>query len=535
MDPYTDDEQPRGGGFDPMQLLRIFLRRKWLFIIPFFLCLGMAAVAIKIQKPIFYSSGQVRVIQEASGARSLPQEMPRYGRNPDAETFALIETMITSPRFLVGVVKQLDLHRRAIAAGEVGPAPDWVRSQSDWEERVAERLAGRLEGQIRIRNDGMRLFTIGVRDEDPDRAYRLVRVILERFLEEERVGRLRPTSTARDFLEAQRDSVQQQLVAAQRRLTEVQRSIVAESLVGNPISEQNLAQAEASLARLRSQAFDTDAAELQRLGRNLRGVVPAAPTVESYLSNPDLAAGVRELAGLEFDIALGLLGVRGPSDPSNPLGAARLNFHSLTAAHTARLYPNLAEGPRALVIEYAYNLLYREVTQRLVGRLERNINDFRSFRARQPEQAVMLDRLQQEARLAQDQLQAIERDISSETLRLQASLSEIGYKIEIRRDPRRPGAPIEPNKMRMAFMGAVLAFALGCGLVILAEFMDRSFKSVPAIERALGLKVIGTLPMIQTTLFSETRQRRPLLWVAVVLVILIIAAVGFLFVYPRLS
>lgn len=541
MDPFANDDQPRGRGFDPIQIVRMFLRRKWLFIIPFFLCLGMAAVAIKIQKPIYFSSAQIRVIQEPT-ARSLAQETPRYGGmrvDPDRETYALIGTIITSPKFLVGVVREMDLARQAIASGEFGPPPRDIGSPQEWEDRVAELLAARVENQIRTRQDGQRLFSIGVRDLNPDRAYQLTRVILERFLAEERSGRLQPTSTGRDFLEAQRDSLRSRLVAVQGRLTDLQRSMVSETLVGNPITEANLTQAEAVLTRLRSQVFDTEATEIMRLQRLVRAFLPEPPTLELYTRDPDIAAGLRELASLEFDIALGLIGSRGqtgvPADQQTPLGIARMNFHGLVSAHTAQNYPQLSSSQRTTLVEYGYNLLYRDVTQRLINRIERNIQDFRSLRARQPEQAAQVERLRAEVQTLEDQLETIERDISQETLRLQASMSEIGYKIEVRRDPRRPSAPIEPNKLRMAFMGVVLAFALGMGLVILAELLDRSFKSLPDIERALGLKVIGTLPMIETRMFAEQTQRHPWLWAATVFAILVVAAVGFLLVYPRLG
>jgi Tfp pilus assembly protein PilN len=65
--------------------------------------------------------------------------------------------------------------------------------------------------------------------------------------------------------------------------------------------------------------------------------------------------------------------------------------------------------------------------------------------------------------------------------------------------------------------------------------MNRSYKSLPEIEKALGVKVIGTLPLIETRLFSARRQLHPWIWTILIVSILVVAALGFLFIYPRVT
>lgn len=541
MDPYQDEGTSGGGGFDPLQLWRMFARRRWLFIVPFFLCLGMAAVAIKTQAPVYYSSAQVQVIQEAPTARSLPQDASRYGRqlDPDIESLVMIRTIVTSPKFLERIVRELNLHKRALALGELGEAPPGLKPE-DWEERTVMIVARRLIDQVRVKQDDKHLFSIGMRDNDADRAYHLARKVLDEFLAEERANRLAPSSATRDFLEGQRQLYEQQLAEAQSRLTEFQRSMLSESLAGNPVTKDNLNLAESVLTRLRSQAYDAGSAELINLERLARSAVGAPPTVDNYLGDGDIAEALRELVNLEYDDALGEMrsqsGARSAPDVgSNVLGLARLNLNNLVTSRTARLYGQLAVPERNHVAQYAYAMLDREVAQRVVGRLQRNVQEFRGVMTRQPQQVAALDVLQKEVARVQDLLQGLERDITQENLRLAANMSEIGYKIVVRQDPQRPFAPIEPNKVRLAFMGFALALAMGIGLVILAEFMDRSFKSLTDIEKALGVKVIGTLPMIETRLFVARRQRHPWIWAILILSILVVAALGFLFIYPRVT
>ncbi len=540
MDPYQDEEASAGGGFDPLQLWRLFVRRRWLFIVPFFLCLGMAAVAIKTQDPIYYSSAQVQVIQEMPTVRSLSEMASQYNRqrDPDYESLVMIRTIATSPKFVERIVRDLNLHKRAMALGRLGEAPPGFKPE-DWEERAVMIVARWLTAQVRVRQDDTHLFSIGIRDNDPDRAYHLARKMLDEFLAEERTNRMAPSSATRDFLEGQRQLYEQQLAAAQSRLTEFQRSELAESMAGNPVTQENLNLAESLLTRLRSQAYDAGSAELINLERLARAAVPTPPTVDTYLTDGDIAAALRELVNLEYDQALeSLRGREGGTEAnanSNVLGLARLNLNNLVDARTVRLYGQVAVTERNHLARYGYAMLDREVAQRVMGRLQQNVKEFRSLMTKQPQQVAALGSLQSDVQRVQVLLQGLERDITQENLRLAADMSEIGYKIVVRQDPQRPLVPIEPNKLRLAFMGFALAFCLGAGLVILAEFLNRSFKSLTDIEKALGVKVIGTLPLMETRLFSARRLWHPWIWTILIVSILVVAALGFLFIYPRVT
>jgi succinoglycan biosynthesis transport protein ExoP len=521
MDAYADEERGSGGGFDPKFIWRIFWRRKWLFLIPFVLCSILTFVVIDQMTPIYFSSGQVRVVYEATSIRSLPSESRYGGRNFDREAFVNIQTIVTGPKFLEKVVRELNLHRTVEVAG-AEPAADLPASDENLDRRV-EYLAARLSDQIRVDQDGTHLFRIGVRDTDPQRAYLLARFLLERFLEEERATRMLPSTTTMQFLETQRDSQAVHLADAERRLTEFQRSMLSASLAGNPINERNLSQAEIALGRLRNQHQDVDANELYAREREARPVLGNLPSVTGYAQNAEISNTMRELAGLEFEeVIVPLTGTGRGADFQNNTGVLRLRMNTLVEAKVARDYPQLAASDRFRLSQYIYQRLYRDVRQQVINRLQDNIREFRDFTTRQPEQSVILAGLQREVETARTRLQSIESDIAEEEMRLEASLSEIGYKMVVRRDPKLPSRPIEPNKTKLGFMGVVFALAVGAGLVVLAVLLDRSFSSVEDIERTLRVKVIGTLPVVDSDFFGREEARR--IWIWITLAVLVAAA-----------
>ncbi len=534
MDSYSDDELDESGGFNPADLLRTFLRRKWLFIIPFVVCLGMAYVAIKTMQPIWFSAGQLRVIREATASRTITEGMPRYrnSRDADRETMTLIRTMVTSPVFLERVLVDLNL-------GLADMMPDLASSQGIPSGQPAngvylDKMVTVLEKSLRVNNADPQIFTIGVRHTDRELAFRLATKVLENFLKEEQAGRLERSTTSLGFLNEQRTLYIEQLEDGQERLTEFQRSMLSTSLVGNPVNEQNLPLAEGLISDVNRRVGTLGNTDIPQTRQAARDVLPSVQQVADRVAmEADVLSLVRDVSDLEYDQIVATLTGRQSSEAQNLLGAMRLSLDAHLGRRVLEDHPQLDGADRRAVTIYLYALQYHQALSFAANRFGGEVADFRTFVTRQPEQAANLNRLQSEVETAQDILQNIEQDISRENLSLAASMSEIGYRIEVRRDPRVPLGPVEPDKKKLAMMGFALALAIGVGLVLMAEMFDRSFKSVRQIESVLKLKVIGALPIVDDGPFENLRRRRVLLWFTIVVSVLTLAAVGLLWVYPR--
>jgi heme/copper-type cytochrome/quinol oxidase subunit 4 len=140
-----------------------------------------------------------------------------------------------------------------------------------------------------------------------------------------------------------------------------------------------------------------------------------------------------------------------------------------------------------------------------------------------------------EVQRRREMLTRLEGEIAQTTMNIEASISEIGYRIEVRRDPALPELPVEPDKLRLYVMGFGLSLAIGLGLVVLSIMLDRSFSDTASIERLVRVPVIGTLPMIQDDHFQMQRKRRVLRWSVLVFAILTVAVVFLFVIYPRLN
>ena len=531
MDPFLDEPQSDEGGFDPRALIRLFLRRKWLFIIPFILCFSMAILVIKTMTPVFFSAGQVHIVVRNLETRLINDGSSQFGRERDIDRRAQAEMdlLLTSPDFLEAVVRDLQLHTDQ----------DWVGVPPEGkvlsENAALNRAMNRLKSSLRLEPVGSRLFLIGVRDINPQRATNLATYIVNRFTEEFRANQVAFRTSTRDFLQGQLQGYRAQLTEAESELNTFMSSMATATLSNVSVNAFNLTVAENNLDLLRTRYNGPDASELSRLELQVNNLVGTGLNVARYETDQTIAAIVREMRDLALDQMVLAPDAVGYRDMQMRLGQLRVRLNSQIEQRAAADFPNLGFMDRNQVSQYIYHSIFRNSTRSVIDSMTKQINDFRDFTTRQPAQSTRLAELQDEVTRARDLVQQIEREVTQQTMNMEASMSEIGFQVKIRKKPSYPVAPIEPNKLKLLMMGFVLSVGLGGGLVVLAIFMDRTFTAVDDIEKALGLTVIGTLPVIVDDHFERTKKRRILRWVTIIVGIIAVSAVGFLVIYPRLS
>jgi uncharacterized protein involved in exopolysaccharide biosynthesis len=79
-----------------------------------------------------------------------------------------------------------------------------------------------------------------------------------------------------------------------------------------------------------------------------------------------------------------------------------------------------------------------------------------------------------------------------------------------------PDQPTKPNRPKILLAGGFGSIAIGVGLVVLLEVLDRSIRTAADIERRLQLRPISVIPYVVTAAEQRRRQLRMLLaWLVV--------------------
>jgi capsular polysaccharide biosynthesis protein len=74
-----------------------------------------------------------------------------------------------------------------------------------------------------------------------------------------------------------------------------------------------------------------------------------------------------------------------------------------------------------------------------------------------------------------------------------------------------PIRPSSPDRIRIMLVALVLGIALGCGVAIGLEMLDRRVRSVDDVMEMLQLPVLGAIPYVKASRRLADARHRPLL------------------------
>ncbi len=152
--------------------------------------------------------------------------------------------------------------------------------------------------------------------------------------------------------------------------------------------------------------------------------------------------------------------------------------------------------------------LRSKASQEEVKRLEATVIDLEERLAQTPAVAEQLDALQR----VYDQLYASYQDFSHRRQQadVQADLErrQLGERFRILEPAERPRQHSSPNRILLLILGTVLGVALGGGIGLIAEISDSSIHTSTALQAALGIPVLVSVPKIMLEPDRIARSRR---------------------------
>lgn len=176
------ENTPQNKFQNPMAYLKLFFRRKWLFIGPLFAgaVLGISSALIM---PPTYESKAVILVEEQRTINPLIQDLAVS--TSFAQRLQSIREQILSWNNLSDLIKKLNLDKQ-------------VNNALEYEELVAG-----LRKKIVVQMSQQNLIQISYRNQDPQQAYQCVKILSDAFIEENLKSVTRETDVAIDFLKEQ--------------------------------------------------------------------------------------------------------------------------------------------------------------------------------------------------------------------------------------------------------------------------------------------------------------------------------------------
>jgi uncharacterized protein involved in exopolysaccharide biosynthesis len=463
-------------------ILAIAKRRWWVAAIV--LLLGAAATAAYVGTRPSIFRAQARIIVES---QLIPDQLARSTVDRSvAERIELIRQRLFTRQNLLEIAREQNVF------------PD-VDEMSPTDIVNAMRSNARINGSAAGQRQGTQITGVNISfsSRDPQTAARVANELVSRVLQQNVQQRTSQAQGTLAFFNAELERLAAELDAQSRRIAQFQ-------LDNQNALPGSLAERENRLAGIRQRNFERSlerealAAELTRL----REQVEIGAT-----DDENATPRSRELDQLRTQLILQQATLNDTHPTIRRLQARIQALETMLIENGEFDGVGRATRQLARIEELEQQLerideLDRQQFEQM-ARLEDSI-------ARTPEVALALDALRRDYAGLQDQYsQALAKQAQASTGERLESTQQ-AERFEIIEQALPPEEPVSPNRRRLLMAGFAASGALGFGLVVLLEMMNRGLRTSRDFERQMDILPIGVIPYIPTrreTLFRQWAVR----------------------------
>lgn len=488
-----------------LQYLVRTMRRSWWMLIAPLVVTGTTAVVIARALPdVYYAQGLVRIVP--------PRVPDNYVKGNVTlgvpERVAAARAQVLTPERLQSLVTEFDIYptmRHRVPADVV---VSWLRSS------------------IRIDLVSADIFTVGYYGYSRTRVEKVAERLTALMIEETAKQRATLTVNQGQFLEAELEGARKRLEEHEQKVSQYRRRYAGQL----PTQvDANLRMLQGASAELQSteEALSRDRTRRDEIARQLEAAAPLdtpASTEDPEVPDPPAGDPTATLpAGppaqqLRVARALRTRMLRRFTPEHPDMQALDRSIAQLEKAAAAAPVeggepaPDGASRPgqlRAALNALDTQIAAREATSK---RLREAVTGYRTRVDMVPEREAEWMRLTRDY----NTLQGVYTNLlgKREEARIAANVDRqaVGEQLRIVAPPRRPTAPVSPNRRKVVLIGTGLGAGLGLALLLIGEFRDRTIRAEEEVLAALNLPVVGLVPRIVTTLDRRQLRRRRLLW-----------------------
>ncbi len=484
---------------EPRDYVEIFMRRKWLFIIPFVLICALTAAYLRYA-PRIYRASTLILVEPPRVPNTYVQPVLTTERVQDQ--LRTVREQIMSRRHLERVIEELNLY------------PELRKRYP------LESVIGMMRKRVSVDVLQGRIFRVSFQDPDPVTAMKGANRLTSLFIEENLKMREEMAEGTLAFLERELERVRSLLKEQEKKIADFRAKhlgVLPEQLEANlrtldrlqmqlrsTIEALNAAEQRKAhlqqLARLSRSATASTTPERPEAGREEQ--VPARATLESLKArlrellsryterHPEVIRVKDMIAKVEREVELEELQRRQQQAQEEGAASAReeeappspdLTFQRELAQLDAEIIQLKAEQRRlkAQIKEY-------ERRVELTPKVEEQLKELtRGYEVTQRQYQSLLDR----------KLQA---EVAANLERKQK-----GERFRVIEEAKVPTRPYKPDFRKVALFGFIVATAVGGGLVVLVESLDNSFYKAEDVEQVTELPVIANIPKVKKIKFPR--------------------------------
>ncbi len=473
------------------------VRKFWLTSLIVALLIGVGGAFYTLSQTKIYEASAT-ILFDPNPPRPLGQRVEsvvELGAGQVWDTREYYETqyqLIQSTRIAKRVVLELQLHRDP---GFVMSLPTGAQPKGPFTPMDEDDAALMLRGRVSVDPiKSSRMAAVRLTDTSPERAARVLAVLVDAYVQQNLDDSLNLTATASDWLRDQLQKLKGDLDQNEMSLHEykMEKNILSvafddqSNMLRGQMSKINDRLTELADERAGVQARVT---ELAKVGNDNPTDLPASEFTKS-----DALQGLRS----QYQVAVAARdGIReriGSPGPNHP------EFREAEAKVSAAREAMLAEVKNI-----------RGALERDLAIVKRHEADLAGQFARAKTQALDLNLLEIEyGRLhrSKDNTEKLYSLVLERTKESDLTRMLRVNNIQVIDRPRIPGGPIRPNVPLNILAGALLGIAVGIGAAMARGLLDRTVKTPEDVEKGMGATFLGLLPEVNMSDFGKKGPRR---------------------------
>ncbi|MGK0185023.1 MAG: succinoglycan biosynthesis transport protein ExoP [Verrucomicrobiales bacterium] len=454
---------------DLLALVRPIVKRWVLVAVCVFLCLGATVLYLAKTTHFYRAMAVLEVSPLKKGVVKSEDHLAEESRS--LESMNTLVARLTGPELLGRIADNFVLGSDPDLA--LTPPPGTENPRGQVTEILGNLIAADLER-------GTHLIHLTVDHPNPDRASRLTGLLIDEFQalsDEQRIGEAQAEKAK---LEERAASMKTQLESTERQLQEAKKGLGIDFVAGKMETEDEGVNAiRKELYSVRSMRMQIEP-KAQRLMDSIR---------ESGLVSPEIAKTIPEISNrldvgnLNQDLAGKEAAFQQLQNRYGPKHPEFIRTNNALKSMRERVDTLLTAAGEAVLIQY-------ESAKTTEERLVTALRNEQSASISRREAAIPVVKLQQDA----ESQATIYQEVLAQLNELQMATQIQQKLIGVRSAPTVSTSTVKPKKKLILVAGAFLGLALGCGLALLLQLLDRTYETGGDVEEDLGIPTLGGIP-----------------------------------------
>ncbi len=374
------------------------------------------------------------------------------------------------------------------------------------QQAVVDSLARRIRLD-RPPGPGMRnTFEVSFTDNDPQVAYKVVRTLLDTFMEDSLGVKRDDSEVAQRFLEAQIREYEGRLTEAEQRLAEFKQQNVG-LLPGSGGNYYQRLETELNTLQRMQQIYAQIQTRRDELARQLSGEEPMFGLMGGSIESSPIDGQIARFKAQRDQLLLQYT-EKHPQVQSLNQTIEQLEEEKRAGATVSQSVapPGATPDEQGIARSLDMNPVYQNLRIQLsqadadlaemrgqIGAQQGLVNDLRSRVDAIPEIEAELVRLNRDYEVNKTQYDTLAQRLESARISQDAEQSSENVKFRIIEPPAVPFEPSGPKRLALDTLVLLAALGAGIGLAVLLAQMHPTFTSRDVLEKVTGIPVLGSV------------------------------------------